>query len=117
MNGKVSTQNVRCYAPQGQRPDFNYEVSSCREKHMVWMALCGNGTVLGPHFFEGNVTGDKYLQMLNEEAFPELINAFGRQFQNGRFRHLWWAQDGAPPHTAVNISEWMTEYSGHKIML
>ena len=28
----------------------------------------------------------------------------------------WWAQDGAPGHTAVNISEWMTEFFQHKII-
>ena len=109
MNGRVNSQNVRKYAPKGNDPEFTYEVSSSKEKLMVWMGLCGNGVVLGPFFFDGNVTGAKYLELLNNEVFPELVSAFGNQFDNGHFTRLWWAQDGAPPHTAVDISTWMTE--------
>ena len=116
MNGRVSSQNVRCYAPKGEMPVFTYEVSSKKDKHTVWMGLCGNGTVLGPYFFDGNVTGETYLRMLNEEMFPDLVNAFIRQFNNNRFRYLWWAQDGAPPHTTVLVSTWMTEFFGDKVI-
>ena len=34
--------------------------------------------------------------MLNEEVFPQLVEMFGDQFENGTFQRLWWAQDGAP---------------------
>ena len=116
MNGRVSSQNVRKYAPKGNNPEFTYEVSSSKEKAMVWMGLCGNGSVLGPFYFDGTVTGASYLQLLNEKVFPQLIAEFGDQFNNGSFSRLWWAQDGAPGHTAVNISEWMTEFFQHKII-
>ena len=80
------------------------------------MGVCGNGTVLGPFFFDGNVNGAKYLEMLNEEVFPQLIAAFGHQFANGSFSRLWWVQDGAPAHTPVDVSTWMTEFFRHKII-
>ena len=54
--------------------------------------------------------------MLNEELFPQLINAFGNQLQNGRFSRIWWAQDGAPAHTSVAVREWMTEFFGPRII-
>ena len=101
MNGRVSSQNVRKYASRGENPDFTYEVSASREKQMVWMGLCGNGTVLGPFFFEENVDSAAFLHMLNEELFPQLLIASGNQFVNGSFSRLWWAQDGAPAHTCV----------------
>ena len=88
MNGRVSSQNVRKYAPKGNNPEFTYEVSASKLKLMVWMGVCGNGTVLGPFFFHGNANGAKYLEMLNEEVFPQLIAAFGRQFANGSFSRL-----------------------------
>ena len=73
-------------------------------------------TVLGPSFFDRNVNGAKYLEMLNEEDFPQLIAVFGHQFANGSFSPLWWAQDGAPAHTSVDVSTWMTEFFRHKII-
>ena len=116
MNGRVSSQNVRKYAPKGNNPEFTYEVSASKLKLMVWMGVCGNGTVLGLFFFDGNVNGAKYLEMLNEEVFPQLIAAFGHQFANGSFSRLWWAQDGAPAHTSVDVSTWTTEFFRHKII-
>ena len=80
------------------------------------MGLCGNGTVLGPFFFEENVDSAAYLHMLNEELFPQLLIAFGNQFVNGSFSRLWWAQDGAPAHTSVDVSTWMTEFFRDRII-
>ena len=74
MNGKVSTQNVRMYAPKGDRPDFNYDVNQSREKLNVWSGICGNGCIIGPFFFEGSVTGRKYLEMLNTHIFQAITH-------------------------------------------
>ena len=116
MNGQVNSHNVRKYAPKGNNPEFTYEVSMSKEKCMVWMGVCGNGTVLGPFFLNNSVTGDKYLVMLREEVFPELAAAFNHQLNNGNFSRLWWAQDGAPAHTSVDVSTWMTQIFRHKII-
>ena len=116
MNGKVSSQNVRKYAPKGDVPEFTYDVNESRAKLMVWIGLIGNGTLIGPFFFEGNVTGAKYLQLLNEKVLPELFNLFPNQFDNGHFTRLWWAQDGAPAHRTVEISEFLTEFFQNRII-
>ena len=60
MNGKVTTHNVRQYAPKGNPPEFNYDVDFSREKLNVWAALCGNGLLLGPFFFQNNMNGNGY---------------------------------------------------------
>ena len=65
----------RIYAPRGENPDFFYEVKFSKEKIFVRIGLCGSGHVLGPFFFDGNLNGHDYLEMLNEQGFPELINA------------------------------------------
>lgn len=57
MNGHVNTHNVRAYAVARQPPEFNYEVNISRDKLTVWIGLCGNGQIIGPFFFERNVTG------------------------------------------------------------
>ena len=41
VNGKVSTHNVRCYAPKNHPPDFNYDVPLDRSKLDVWIGLMG----------------------------------------------------------------------------
>ena len=59
----------------------------------VWMGLSGSGHLIGPFFYEGNLNGNAYLQMLNEEIIPRLFELYG-----DRVDHLWWMQDGAPCH-------------------
>ena len=116
MNGTVCSQNVREYAPKGDKPEFTYDVNSSKEKCMVWMGLTGGGVVLGPFFFVNNVTGASYLQLLNDEVFPQLLANFANQFGDGQFSRLWWAQDGAPAHNSVVVSEWMHEFFGEKVI-
>ena len=74
MNGKVSSQNVRMYAPKGEGPEFTYDVNESREKVTVWMGLCGNGKIIGPYIFEGSVNSAAYLELLNEFVLPELFS-------------------------------------------
>jgi hypothetical protein len=100
MNGEVNTQNVREYVPA-----FNFERSSSCEHLTVWAALCGNGMIFGPYFFEGNVNGVAYLRMFNEFVFPQLAEHFNNPHWEGMFRGLWWAQDGAPAHRLVKVRD------------
>lgn len=116
MNGEVNSQNVRRYAPRGEPPNFNYDRKDSRSKHNVWIGLCGNGVLFGPYFFEGTITGMNYLQMLNEELFPQLLNTFGGQFHNGHFSRLWWFQDGAPAHRLNQVQEWLSEFFPNHIV-
>lgn len=42
MNGRVNNYNIRQYAPRNNPPNFNFDVTMCREKVSVWMGMCGN---------------------------------------------------------------------------
>ena len=57
----------------------------------VFCAILKNH-VHGPFFFEGNVSGDVYLQMLQNWLMDELIANEHEDFI--------YQQDGAPPHCA-----------------
>ena len=57
MNGQVNSRNVRAYAPAGNSPAFNYDVSCSRQKWSVWLGLFGKGEVISPFFFDRNVNG------------------------------------------------------------
>ena len=80
LNGEVNTHNVRQYASKGQPPTFNFERNDSRGKLTVWAALCGNGLLLGPYFFDRNVTEIAYLKMMNEFVFPQLAVHFNNQY-------------------------------------
>ena len=113
MNGEVNSHNVRQYSPKGHPPVFNFERSNSRAKLTVWAALCGNGVMLGPYFFDGNVNGMAYLQLLNEFALPQLVVHFGNQHWEDMFRGLWWAQDGAPAHRLIEVRDRLNRVFGN----
>ena len=115
MNGQVNTHNVREYAVAGQPREFNYKVNISREKLTVWIGLCGSGQIIGPFFFERNVTGQIYLQMINNDVVPQLQQHFQRQIE-GVFRNLWWVQDGAPAHRLIAVRDRLRELFGHRVI-
>ena len=111
LNGEVNSHNVHEYAPKGNPPAFNFERTNSRAKLTIWSTLCGNGGILGPYFFDGNVNGLAYLRM-NEFAFLQLAIHFNNQFWEGLFQGLWWAQDGAPPHYLIEVRDCPNEVFG-----
>ncbi len=68
---------------------------------MCWVGISSSG-IVGPFFFEESVTGDSYLQLLEDKVWPEIadwpdIDAVILQ------------QDGAPPHFARQVREWLDD--------
>lgn len=61
----------------------------------VW----SNG-VVGPFFFEGNVTSDNDLQMLEDSIIAELE-------KHSNFQTMLWQQEGAPPHDGRAVREYL----------
>ena len=52
LNGEVTTENVRQYAPKGHPPaNYTYIRRNSRDKLGVWAALVGDGSIIGPFFF------------------------------------------------------------------
>ena len=51
-----------------------------RRVKIAWGGLCGNGSILGPFFFDNNVNGMSYLDILNEETLPALVLLFPNKF-------------------------------------
>ena len=118
MNFSLNTHNILQYAPRGEKPvEFSYEKKDCRQKLTVWIGTIGDGTLLGLFFFQQNINGERYMQMINDQIVQVLDEreSFWRQ-QNGRFRHLWWAQDGAPPHRGRDVMARLQELFGDRIV-
>ena len=114
MNKTVTTRNVRCYAPKHHLPlEHAFSKSMSREKLSVWIGLCGNGKLIGPFIFEGNVNDETYLQMLNDQIVRALAERYVLQ-ENGTFLRVRWAQDGALAHRRAMVMEHLQQQFLHR---
>ena len=104
MNGLINRQNNIKYSPKGQPPQNFHEKSISREKISVWKGLIRSGLVIGPLFYEGNMTGEKYLAMLNEQIIRQLRIGYGE-----RFERLWFMQDWASCHRTINVKNFLKD--------
>ncbi|KAJ8909742.1 hypothetical protein NQ315_014010, partial [Exocentrus adspersus] len=69
----------------------------------VWGGIVHN-FVIGPHIFEGRVTGQVFLNFLIND-FPRLIHHLPDYIKN----QMWLQLDGAPPHFSANFRQHLTE--------
>ena len=74
----------------------------------VWMGF-SKELKLTPYFFEGTVTGDSYLKMLHTHVIPQLQSS-------GKMNDITFQQDGAPPHFAKKVSEFLKEVFGDRVI-
>ena len=58
------------------------------KKLTVLVGLCGNGDILGPFFFDGNVNRQSYINLFNDEVIPLTTMLFQNQFHENRSERL-----------------------------
>jgi hypothetical protein len=70
-----------------------------------------NNKIIGPFFFEGTLTGDRYLEFLQNDLRPALVENFpnvnDRTLVND---DLWFQQDVAPPHFALPVRHYLNNW-------
>lgn len=95
LNGQVNRWNSVYWATDNPHEittaELNVPGITC------WAGIWSGG-ILGPHFFEGTVTGEHYRQLLEESVLPEIQHA--PHFAN---HAIIFQQDGAPPHWSVGV--------------
>lgn len=67
----------------------------------VWIGVVGN-RILGPHFYDGTLTQDRYLLFLQNEFQDYLDNLPLAARQN-----LWFQHDGAPAHNGGQVTNFL----------
>lgn len=108
LNGEVNRQNCRYWAKENPKWMREHH-TQYPQKINVWAGIVRN-RIIGPHFFEGNLDGSTYLQFLRGFLVPTLINLFPDRINPGSFDQcLWFQQDGAPPHYAVDVRRYLDE--------
>ena len=107
LSGHVfNRQNTVCYSPSGEgTPDqWVSEATQGEEKVMVFCLLHGSGHKFGPYFLTGGrVNQFTYRELLETNVFPVMKERLGQ----ARFRRTIWQQDGAKPHQARMVMEWL----------
>lgn len=98
VHGLVNRQDFRYWSPTN--PGWYSERPLHSERVTVWAAI-GRQGVIGPFFFQGNVTGVSYLALLQNQFLPA-----AQQLPN--FAETIFMQDGAPPHWALTVRGWLT---------
>ena len=97
-NGKVNRHNVRIWGEKNPHAIIEHERDS--PKVNVFCAISKNHVHV-PFFFEGNVTGDVYLHMLQNWLIDELIANEHEDFI--------YQQDGAPPHWKLTVRAYLKD--------
>jgi len=110
--GHVNKQNMRFWG--SNKPDVYDERPLHSEKVTVWAAFSSKG-VIGPFFYEeagetATVTSDRYLRLLRTKFLPALTR------RGETPETCWFQQDGAAPHTANVVLNWLTETFGENLI-
>lgn len=67
----------------------------------VWCGLF-NGRLIGPYFYDGTLTGERYLEFL-QNSLPDLLE----DIPINERATMWWQQDGASPHFARRVRSYL----------
>ncbi|KAJ8953315.1 hypothetical protein NQ318_012109, partial [Aromia moschata] len=77
------------------------------QKLNIWAVIVAN-RIIGPFLFEETLTGERYLEFLQNDIVPALAVIF--PYENDPDipdNTLWFQQDGAPPHYARSVLEYL----------
>jgi hypothetical protein len=108
LDGNVNKQNV-CFWAREHPHNFR-ERCSHRRKVTVWVAISSH-SLIGPIFFSETVNSQQYLHMLQNDFLPQLMVT---QLPIGT---QWFMQDGATPHTANVVLNFLNTIFSPHIML
>lgn len=97
LNGKVNKHNTRIWGSENPHELLEHERDS--PKVNVFCAVSKRG-VYGPFFFEeATITGESYLNMLEDWLMAQLEEAESDDFI--------FQQDGAPPHWSLRVRQFL----------
>ena len=104
LNGLVNRHNCRYWADTNPRI-FHEAHTQHPQKLNVWAGIFGN-SIVGPFFLPGNLTGDMYLDLLENAIDPALTNIIENDPAYSE-QELIFQQDGAPPHYSLNVRNYL----------
>lgn len=102
LHGRHNSQNIRWWA-RGGNPRKVYAARTQRPlKLNVWTGILGDH-IIGPFIIDGNLNGQKYLELLQNQIVPALQNL------PIPFETIWFQQDGCPAHDTLVNREYLND--------
>ena len=92
QNNEPNLQNCRIWARENPR-NVLHTRTQYPQKINVWVGLLGHH-IIGPFFLQENLTGGRFLQLLQEEIAPA-VTEVTREDQE-----IWFQMDGCPAHNS-----------------
>lgn len=107
LHGHVNRQNCRYWS--NENPHWMRECHTQHpQKTNVWAGIIG-GRIVGPVFFNQNLTAELYLDML-QNLVPALAALFPNEVDPAIMdERIWFQQDGAPPHFALIVRNYLDQ--------
>lgn len=114
LNGIVNKQNVRYWCDENPHV-FREGHTQFPEKLNVWAGILGNH-IVGPLFLEETLTGQLYLDLLENFIHPLIIDIVENNEEEFGDADITFQQDGAPPHYSLIVRNFLnTGYPGRWI--
>ncbi|GBN26204.1 Zinc finger protein 45 [Araneus ventricosus] len=101
-NGMFNRQNIHNWSLEN--PRYAVEVRhQLRWSITVWCGIF-NDKLIGPAFYEETLTGQRYMELLQD-----VITDFVENLPLQQLRNVWFQHDGAPPHKISNVKQYLME--------
>lgn len=111
LNGTVNRHNCRYWS--SENPHWAEEGhTQYPEKLNVWAGII-RGHIIGPFFIGEALTGNRYIQLLQNHVIPAIATLFPGQ-NGGIDNRIVFQQDGAPPHFAAYVREYLNDVFPNK---
>lgn len=106
LNGTINRQNCRYWSRDN--PRWMMEVNTQYPRKVnVWAGIIEN-RIIGPYFFDGSLNAEGYLRFLETFLIPTLKTLYpSEENPNEVDHHVWFQQDGAPPHFGHNVRAYL----------
>lgn len=102
LNNEPNSQNTRIWA--NENPRFRIPTrTQYPQKINVWCGIFG-GHIIGPFFIQGNLNGQRYLDLLNTQIIPALA-----VLQPDLRHQVWFQHDGCPAHSTEEVRRLLTD--------
>lgn len=108
LHNAPNNQNCRMWATQNPRLCVETR-TQYPKKVNLWAGILGH-RIIGPFVIEGNLTGDKYLELLEDQITPALNEAAGVA------EEIWFQMDGCPAHNTRNVRRYLNESFDNKVI-
>ena len=108
-NGMHNRQHIHCWALGNLKLSTNVQHQLCFGIN-IWCAIYNN-KLIGPIFYDGILTGARYLQLL-----LNIMPIFLQNFLVIYLRNVWFEHDGAPAHKTSPVKQCLVMEFGNQVI-